>query len=91
MASRTGISNTLYSSLSLFSAHAVPLLLNLMENHDYHVRMVLLEHLLHFAPLCPESELTSSLLPEVQELTQCLVSSVYCTVLAAPAVLHGGL
>lgn len=50
---------------SLFSYHVVPLLLNLMENHDYHVRMMLLEHLMQFAPLCPEDELLFSLLPEV--------------------------
>ena len=46
--------------------HAVPLLLNLMESHDYHVRMVLLEHLVQFTPLCPREELVGSLLPEVQ-------------------------
>ena len=41
-----------------------------MESHDYHVRMVLLEHLLHFAPLCPREELTTSLLPEVHTHTR---------------------
>ncbi|CAI8058055.1 Protein-associating with the carboxyl-terminal domain of ezrin [Geodia barretti] len=49
----------------LFTYHAVPLLLNLMESHDYHVRMVLLEHLVQFTPLCPREELVGSLLPEV--------------------------
>ena len=54
----------------LFTYHAVPVLLNLMESHDYHVRMVLLEHLLQFAPLCPREELVGSLLPEVTTPTE---------------------
>ena len=49
----------------LLSSLVLPLLLNLLECHDYHVRMVLLQNLINFAPLCPKDELTNSVLPEV--------------------------
>lgn len=43
----------------------IPLLLDLLESREYHVRLTLLHHLRHFAPLCDQEELMGVVLPEV--------------------------
>ena len=66
-----------YPSLTLFmctftlcphptsSCHVLPLLLNLLESRDLHVRLVLLENISGFAPIIRREELTDTVLPEV--------------------------
>ena len=48
-----------------YRVHLVPLLLDLLESREYHVRLTLLDHLGHFAPLCDHEDLVSVVLPEV--------------------------
>ena len=47
------------------SAHILPLLLNLLESRELHVRMILLSHLPSFAAIIPQHELLATVLPEV--------------------------
>ena len=47
------------------SAHILPLLLNLLESRELHVRMTLLFHLPSFASIIHQQELVSTVLPEV--------------------------
>ena len=47
------------------SAHILPLLLNLLESREFHVRMILLAHLPSFACVIPQQELVNTVLPEV--------------------------
>ena len=49
----------------LSRAHLLPLLLNLMESRECHVRMTLLHHLGGFVSLCSNDELMGMVLPEV--------------------------
>ena len=46
-------------------AHILPLLLDLLETRDSHVRLVLLEHIESFAYLCSSEDIKEFLLPEV--------------------------
>ncbi len=48
-----------------FRSHIIPVLLNLLESRDQHVRLTLLAHLGGYAPLCEEEELVSVVLREV--------------------------
>lgn len=65
-ANHYSINQELFFCLSLSSAHVVPLLLNLMECREAHVRLVLLEHIACYAPICPQGELIDVVLPEVR-------------------------
>ena len=51
--------------IRLCSAHILPLLLNLLESRELHVRMTLLAYLPSFACVIPQQELVSVVLPEV--------------------------
>ena len=46
-------------------SHVIPLLLNLMESREYHVRFTLLPHIKDFASLCTQEDLVGTVLPEV--------------------------
>ena len=48
-----------------YRSHVVPLVLNLLESRDYHVRLTLLAHLGGYAPLCDHEDLVGVVLPEV--------------------------
>ncbi len=43
----------------------IPILLNLLESRNQHVRLTLLAHVRGYAPLCEEEELVGVVLPEV--------------------------
>ena len=51
--------------ISHFRSHVIPVLLNLLESRDQHVRLILLAHLGGYAPLCEREELVGVVLPEV--------------------------
>ncbi len=49
----------------LIRAHLLPLFLNLLENRDFHVRVLLLHHIGSFVSLCNHDDLVGVVLPEV--------------------------
>lgn len=51
--------------LLVHRSHVIPLILNLLESRECHVRLILLAYVGSFAPLCDQEDLEGVVLPEV--------------------------
>ena len=56
-----------YHAFFYIRSNVLPLLLNMLECREYHVRLVLLQYLHSFCYLCSKEDLCNVVLPEVRK------------------------